>query len=110
MRKSIHPTSIVNLKKISVEFNENSSFPSLQLAAVKALENPINQRGEKLIINSAYPSIPVQQILYNLAQKQPGFKVAAQPGRSSHQNGLAIDIEEHEKWQPFLERQSSKRG
>jgi LAS superfamily LD-carboxypeptidase LdcB len=68
MIKSIYPTSIVNFKKISSEFNENSSFPYRQLAAVKALEKAINQRGEKLIINSAYRSMAVQQILYNLAQ------------------------------------------
>jgi hypothetical protein len=34
--KLIYPTSIVNLKKTSIEFNENSSFTYLQLAAVKA--------------------------------------------------------------------------
>jgi hypothetical protein len=60
------------------------------------------------MINFAYRSISVQQILYNLAHKQPGFKVAAQPGRISHQNGLAIDIEEHEKWQPLLEPEGGK--
>ncbi|MEG4287964.1 M15 family metallopeptidase [Microcoleus sp. C2C3] len=64
---------------------------------------PIPQTCGSYLILIPYRSISVQQILYNLAQEQPGFKVAAQPGRSNHQNGLAIDIEEPEKWQPFLE-------
>ena len=46
MRKSIYPTYIVNFNNFSVEFNENSSFTYLQLAAVKALEKAINQRGK----------------------------------------------------------------
>ena len=103
MMKSIHPTSFVDFKKLPVKFNENSSFPYLQLAAVKALEKAINQRGEKLIINSAYRSIAVQQILYNLAQEEQCYKLAAPPGWSNRQSGLAIDIEEPEKWQSFLE-------
>ncbi|MDJ0660325.1 MAG: M15 family metallopeptidase [Crocosphaera sp.] len=100
-----NPNSLVSFLDVNAELNENSSsFPLLQPSAKKALKQAIGKRGKKLIINAAYRSITTQLLLYNYAQqKQCGIRVAAPPGQSNHQSGLAIDINDYEGWRPYLE-------
>ncbi len=76
--------------------------PFLQLPAQKALARAISDRGQKLIINSAYRTIAQQQFLFTRGSDF-GYSRVAQPGTSEHESGLAMDIEDPEGWSSFLE-------
>jgi hypothetical protein len=79
--------------------NGEAVHPFLQPPAKEALKRAIDDRGQKLLVNSAYRTIAQQLILFN---NQCGSLVA-RPGLSNHQSGLALDIEDPEGWLPFLE-------
>ncbi|MFN6569242.1 M15 family metallopeptidase [Dendronalium sp. ChiSLP03b] len=99
-----NPTSLVSFIDIDAELNKNSTFPLLQPAAKKALGQAIRKRTKKLIINAAYRSITSQLLLHNYSkQEQCGIIIAAIPGKSNHQTGLAIDIEDFTGWRSYLE-------
>ncbi len=50
--------------------------------------------GVEITINSGFRSYPAQKFLYQgYVSGQPGFNLAARPGYSNHQNGIALDIE-----------------
>ncbi|WP_414631280.1 M15 family metallopeptidase [Achromobacter sp. UBA2119] len=49
--------------------------------------------GIKLAIDSGFRSYPEQKMLWDGFQKRlPGINLAAKPGNSNHQNGIALDI------------------
>ena len=84
-------------------------FPYLQRPAQEALARAINDRGTTMSINSAYRTIGQQLILFNHSQRRRcGITIAARPGRSNHQSGLAIDINDAQGWRPHLERHGWK--
>jgi hypothetical protein len=61
--------------------------PYLDLVGAAAKE------GVEIAINSGFRSYPEQKSLYEGYQKHlPGYNVAAPPGTSKHQNGIAFDI------------------
>jgi N-acetylmuramoyl-L-alanine amidase len=85
-------------------------WPLLQPPAKAALQRAINERGTRMIVNSAYRTIAQQLILFNHAQNNRcGIPIAARPGSSNHQGGLAIDVEDAAGWEPFLERHGWRR-
>ena len=47
-----------------------------------------------LAIHSGFRSFPEQALLFDGFKKGiPGFNLAAEPGKSKHQNGIAFDID-----------------
>lgn len=80
--------------------------PYLQTCAVRSLERAIaDARGRKMKINSAFRTLAQQAVLYGHYQNSRcGIRAAAAPGRSNHETGLAIDIEDAAGWRPYLER------
>jgi hypothetical protein len=54
-------------------------------------------------VNSAYRTI-VQQLLLRKWGKPCGYGIVAPPGKSNHQSGLALDINDHLGWKPYLEK------
>jgi murein L,D-transpeptidase YcbB/YkuD len=57
----------------------------------------------KMTVNSAYRTVAQQHILYRVFQQAPRLvPLAAKPGNSNHENGLAIDIANHNAWKPYL--------
>jgi N-acetylmuramoyl-L-alanine amidase len=79
----------------------DAAFALLQPPAKQALQRAIQQRGIPMIINSGYRTLAQQMLLFNwLNGKSP----VARPGRSNHQSGLALDIEDARGWEPFLMR------
>lgn len=79
--------------------------PYLQASAVVALEKAIESRGCSMAINSAYRTLAQQAVLYSHYQnRRCGIRAAALPGRSNHETGLAIDIEDTAGWRPYLEK------
>jgi hypothetical protein len=57
----------------------------------------------KMTVNSAYRTVAQQHILYRVFQQAPRLvPLAAKPGNSNHENGLAIDIANYNAWKPYL--------
>lgn len=84
-------------------------FPYLQRPAYEALACAIRDRGMTMSINSAYRTIGQQLILFNHSQRRRcGITIAARPGRSNHQSGLALDINDAQGWRSHLERHGWK--
>lgn len=57
----------------------------------------------KMTISSAYRTVAQQHILYQVYQRDAKLiPLAAKPGNSNHENGLAIDISNYNAWKPYL--------
>lgn len=79
-------------------------FTSLQTAARNGLIAAVQARGSTMRMNSALRTLPQGYLLYRWWQEgRCGIALAARPGRSRHESGLAIDIEDHGGWQGALE-------
>lgn len=98
------PGLLVDFSHLNVECGAGvHSF--LQAPAVRALEKAIASRGRKMIVNSAYRTLAQQAILHaHCKHRRCGITAAALPGRSNHNTGLALDIEDAAGWRPYLER------
>lgn len=83
----------------------SAAYPYVQPPALEALKNAINDRGQTMVVNSAYRTLAQQFLLYNWwTGGACHFQAVARPGASNHQAGLAIDINDHLGWRPHLER------
>lgn len=113
---SIAPNILVDFTDIEgVEAVGDKNNPFLQAAAKNSLKVAVTERRKaegnavKLIVNSAYRTV-AQQYLLNLQFYQVsdrcGIQAVASPGSSSHESGLALDIQDHIGWEPYLERHS----
>lgn len=103
----IFPDALVSFDELNVEL-EDAAFPFLQPQAKLGLQKAIQERGTKIPgikmhVNSAYRTIAQQLLLYRWG-KSCGYGIVALPGRSNHQSGLALDINDHQGWKPYLER------
>ena len=89
--------------KPNVTFND-VEFRYLQVAARDALVASIDAKpGTALTINSMLRTAPEQYVLYNwYLNGQCGISLAAKPGSSNHETGLAIDINQYSTWKPTL--------
>jgi murein L,D-transpeptidase YcbB/YkuD len=57
----------------------------------------------KMTINSAYRTVAQQHILYQVYRRDPKLiPLAAKPGNSNHEDGLAIDVNNYNAWKPYL--------
>lgn len=58
-----------------------------------------------MTVNSALRTLPQQILLAEWGETQRcGVKLAANPGESNHESGLALDIREASAWRPILEK------
>lgn len=95
----IVPNALVSFDDLNVELGD-AAFPFVPPAGKEALRKAIEKRGMKIVVNSAYRTLAQQMLLYN-DRHNNGNPVAA-PGRSNHQSGLALDIEDRDGWEDFL--------
>ena len=80
--------------------------PWLQTPAADALIAAQRARGATIRINSALRALPAQYVLYRwYRQGKCGITLAASPGQSNHESGLAIDINDSAAWRPALQGQ-----
>ncbi len=80
-------------------------FPYLQSPAQRALLAAQKERGVTMTINSALRTLPQQYLLYRWYQtKRCGIGLAASPGKSNHESGLALDIADNAGWQPVMKK------
>lgn len=77
--------------------------PWLQTPAWEALRDAQKQRGVTMTINSALRTLPAQFLLYRWYKAgRCGISLAAEPGQSNHESGLAVDIEENAAWRDAM--------
>lgn len=74
----------------------------MQPKAKNALRRAIAKRNTTLNLNSCFRTVVQQHILYSWRGTHC-VGIAAKPGRSNHEDGLAIDIPEYQAWRSALE-------
>ena len=84
-------------------------FPYLQTPAAAALAKVAASRTTALSINSALRSLPQQLLLFRWYKTgRCGIGLAAQPGQSNHESGLAVDVDNYSAWKPYFEANGFK--
>ena len=96
------PDTLVSFEELNVNLNK-AAFPYLQAPAKAALAKAIQERGKTMTVNSGYRTIAQQLLLFNWG-RSCGYPIVAKPGSSNHQSGLALDINDHAGWQPYLKK------
>ena len=94
---------LVSFDDLDVSGNEATVNFFLQLKAKEALGRAIRRnKGKTLRLNSAYRTVVQQHILFSWQGSQC-VGIAAKPGLSNHEDGLAIDTPDFQEWIPALE-------
>jgi hypothetical protein len=96
------PNVLVSFDDLDVSGNEATVNFFLQPKAKEALGRAIKRRGKTLRLNSAYRTVVQQHILFSWQGSQC-VGIAAKPGLSNHEDGLAIDTPDFQEWIPALE-------
>lgn len=97
----IIPDALVSFDDLEVDLAD-AAYPFVQLSAKQALQQAIQDRGMKLVVNSGYRTIAQQMLLYNW--RRSNSNPVARPGASNHQSGLALDIQDRPGWERYLKR------
>lgn len=80
-----------------------STIPYLQPAAKTALEAAVNEKGVKPRLIHAVRTVAQQYLLYYwYRHERCDITLAAPPGDSPHERGIAIDIENNAQWRSVL--------
>lgn len=99
---TIVPQVLVSLDDLPITIGGSAVNAFAQPAAKQALKNAIAAHGGRLSINSAYRTV-AQQYLLRAWVGSCGITAAALPGKSNHENGLALDIKNFASWRDDLE-------
>jgi hypothetical protein len=84
--------------------------PFLQPVAAAALIRAVEKRQRRIVINSCLRTIPQQWLIRRQFEKKLcGITAAAQPDRSNHSNGSAIDVQNASDWKLYLGAESWKK-
>ena len=82
-----------------------STLPYLQTAAGEAFIAAIKEAGRKPKLVHALRTLPQQYMVhYQYIHHLCDIPLAASPGTSPHERGIAIDIKEHQSWIEVLKR------
>jgi D-alanyl-D-alanine carboxypeptidase len=93
----------VNHPKIDASGQQINAY--LQPNAANSLKLAVEEAGRPLIVNSMLRTTVQQHIIRTQYEQDCcGITAAAPPGRSNHEQGLALDIQDPYFWQPYLER------
>lgn len=95
----LKPGVLTSIANVSGTKRGASVFPYLQTPAAKTLSKVVAARGTTMQINSALRSLPAQFMLYQYyLQGRCGISLAAKPGTSNHEQGLALDVNDNAGW------------
>lgn len=75
---------------------------SLQTAAANSLASVAQSKNDYITLNSAFRSAAQQYLLYRW-QGTCGITIAARPGTSNHEGGLAVDLSSYTYWKSAME-------
>jgi N-acetylmuramoyl-L-alanine amidase len=98
---------LINFKSLAsntglVVPNGGQMNPVLQPGARGSLRQVLDDNPSRSMnVNSAYRTVAQQHILYQLYIR--GGVLAARPGFSNHEDGLALDIQQWQDWRSDLE-------
>ncbi|MFB8789840.1 MAG: peptidoglycan-binding protein [Potamolinea sp.] len=95
------PNVLVSFDDLNVSGNAATVNFFFQPKAKEALGRAIRNKGKTLRLNSAYRTVVQQHILFSW-QGSECVGIAATPGRSNHEDGLAIDTPDWEEWRDVL--------
>ncbi|GAB5543789.1 MAG: hypothetical protein SangKO_035490 [Sandaracinaceae bacterium] len=100
----LEPGRMRRIDEISGVSLSDATFPFLQTPAADALERAVERRGgRRIYLNSGLRTLPAQYLLYQWYRRgRCGISLAARPGRSNHESGLAIDIDDNGSWRSAL--------
>lgn len=93
---------LIDIDDLDVSGNDATVNLFLQPKAKIALRRAIAKRGTTLALNSCFRTVVQQHILFSW-QGTHCVSIAAKPGRSNHEDGLAIDIPSFDLWRSALE-------
>jgi hypothetical protein len=78
-------------------------FPWLQTPAATALAAAQRARNVTMSINSGLRTLPQQFLLYRWYKtSRCGIRLAASPGTSNHESGIAVDIGSYSSWRTTM--------
>lgn len=104
MNRMVSTPLLVEVKHPLIDTGSDAVNPYLQPAAAEALVRAVIKRGQKLTINSCLRTTVQQHIIRRqFKDGLCGITAAALPGRSNHERGAAIDINNADGWQIHLE-------
>ncbi len=99
----VRPDTLESLEGVDGITLGSSAFPFLQAPAAKALREAAHARGSAMMVNSALRTLPQQFLLYSWHTKgRCNIPLAAAPGKSNHESGLAVDIDDNAGWQESM--------
>ncbi|MCB9536723.1 MAG: D-alanyl-D-alanine carboxypeptidase family protein [Myxococcales bacterium] len=99
----LRPNTLVDISDLNVQAG-GGVWTFVQGAARGPLAAAIRERGRALSVNSALRTLPQQFLLYRwYRQGRCGISLAASPGRSRHESGLALDVNDNAGWRPALQ-------
>lgn len=98
------PDTLTRIDSIAGLSLGGSVIPWLQTPAADGLRAAVAAHGGTLALNSALRTLPQQLMLYRwYTMGACGITLAATPGTSPHESGLAIDTSDYSAWQSALE-------
>jgi len=99
----LQPNTLKSISGIAKVSLGSAVFPYLQTPAEAALAKVVAARGTTLTINSALRTLPQQYLLYEwYLQGRCGIGLAASPGNSNHESGLAVDVDDEAGWNSYF--------
>jgi D-alanyl-D-alanine carboxypeptidase len=102
----IQPGAYAKVPKLKNVTLGSAVFPYMRTPARDALVDAA-KHGKRydLRVNSMLRTVAQQYLLYDWYQRgRCGIKLAAKPGRSNHQSGLAVDISEPGTWKKIMRK------
>lgn len=103
------PGSMTSIAAVPNTQLETAVFPWLQTPAANALKQVAASRSTPLVLNSALRTLPQQYLLYRWYQtNRCGIGLAAKPGTSNHESGLAVDVSDEASWRTSFQSKGWK--
>jgi hypothetical protein len=101
----ISPGAFVEVPALSNVSVGDAVFPFLEEPARDAFVSAANARPDlSMTVNSMLRTVAQQYLLYHWYQTgQCGIGLAAKPGNSNHETGLALDISQYSAWKSTLQ-------
>jgi hypothetical protein len=95
----LRPNTMARIDTVPNTTLGSAVFPYLQAPAADALRKVAASRGVRLVINSALRTLPQQYLLYRWYRTgRCGIGLAASPGASNHETGVAVDVNDNAAW------------
>lgn len=97
--RCLEPSALVSVTDIPGVSFGGGAFPYLQRSAAQALRRAVARKGAPLYLSSVLRTLPQQYLLRKWYETgRCGIPLAARPGTSNHESGLAVDVPYYSAW------------